>query len=447
MKSKNRDLIICPNSCVTAWRDVVRDIMGIDTPCILLSSFFDVTRADDLLRESVVIVSSTVLTRSASQSMRICAQREELARLEWNHVVIDEAQLLLGSATHASEFLLERLLLPQRVKQSVWAMCGCAANGALPKGFDKLTNALGCAQTDILHRRRSSCCSTLVGEGGEDVDEDEEEKGGELLYIDFASSVEAEFYQKMIRHRGKVKALRCRQFCADPYLFKRCIEMQAMQLTTQLLPRISPSSSSSSSSSPNVATDSFFTDLLLSDFDETKMTRTKIEYVYQLVLGHNLEKEEEEEKEEKEDRHEDRKFVIFCTWKPELDAYMTVLNQIDNVRCLRLFGGMAAHVVERVLDDFEEEIVGRGRKKVLLTTMKTGSVGINLQDTDHIILTSPQYDTFPEMQAIARSVGRKGGDRDRRRPRGGCDIKVSRLIIRGTIEEEVIKEKKKNKKK
>lgn len=396
------DLLIVPDPIVTAWRDVLMSFQHrwLDVPPFILipSSYSVAGLVNQLSQERVVIVPRSVFTTPTSTSMHLCDIREQLCRIPWGRIVIDEAPRLLSSDTDMGRFLQTQLL--PMARQSVWAVCGSAPGGRGCTGLKRVVDALfppHChfSQDEILQRilcrRRHSAV--------EPDDQIDAIVSCPVLLIDFVSSQESEVYLKLERlPRSK---LRCRQFCADPCAFVQSVTRRR---------------SSTSSTPPAQQELKLFIQTHMSGSQLAVLTRTKHDYVLDIIRQ----------------EPDGTKVVVFCQWLSELDAYKTSLGddrQGTQVVCLT--GSMQATMVDRALSTFEACDLG-GAKTVLLTTWPTGALsGLSLHAADHLIIPSPLLNEHAEVQAIMRAVSWRATGRAKQR-------RVTRLAIRGSIEERIV---------
>lgn len=127
-----------------------------------------------------------------------------------------------------------------------------------------------------------------------------------------------------------------------------------------------------------------------------------------------------------------RKIVIFTQFTTMLDLIEAMLIQ-ESIKTLR-FDGRVQKPEHRtkIINAFTHD----DEYKIILTSLKAGGVGLNLVAADCLILVDPWWNSSVESQAFDR-VHRIGQSRE---------VKVIRLLIRGSIEEEVLKiqEKKNN---
>jgi transcription termination factor 2 len=114
------------------------------------------------------------------------------------------------------------------------------------------------------------------------------------------------------------------------------------------------------------------------------------------------------------------RFVIFCNWREEVRLLHESLR-VSGIPSLFMTGKMSMEDKEVVIEEFDEEPSFRA----LICTTGSGSIGLNLQMADHVIVTSPQFDEFVERQAFSR-VDRKGQQKKTR---------MHRLVIKDTIDE------------
>ncbi|KAF2190710.1 hypothetical protein K469DRAFT_697943 [Zopfia rhizophila CBS 207.26] len=114
------------------------------------------------------------------------------------------------------------------------------------------------------------------------------------------------------------------------------------------------------------------------------------------------------------------KSLVFSYWTSTLDLLEGLLQQ-RNIRFLRIDGRVTYNERLRILALFSEN----PDIAVLLMSIETGSVGLNLTVANYVHLVEPQWNPSVEEQAIARAVriGQTG------------PVTVTRYIVKRTVEE------------
>lgn len=127
------------------------------------------------------------------------------------------------------------------------------------------------------------------------------------------------------------------------------------------------------------------------------------------------------------------KCVVFCEWRSEMKMIEKALTQLG-VKHLAYTGGMALQDRQNILQRFN--MCNKSTEAVMLVQIKSGAEGLNLQTANRLYIMSPTWNPCRELQAIGRVV-RIGQIRK--------TVKVTRLVISGTVEEKClrIQEKKK----
>jgi SNF2 family DNA or RNA helicase len=128
----------------------------------------------------------------------------------------------------------------------------------------------------------------------------------------------------------------------------------------------------------------------------------------------------------------DAKVVIFTQFTTMLDLIELVLIQAS-IKTLRFDSRVQKGCLrKRIIELFSSD----PEYKVILTSLKAGGVGLNLVSANYLLLVDPWWNSSVELQAFDR-VHRIG----QKKP-----VVVYRLLINGSIEEEVLKiqEKKNN---
>lgn len=116
------------------------------------------------------------------------------------------------------------------------------------------------------------------------------------------------------------------------------------------------------------------------------------------------------------------KVLVFSEWNEVLDLISRALT-MNKVKHMDTIGGSASSFSE-VVDNFKMN----ESMKVLLLPLKKAGAGLNLTEARHVILVEPSMNVSLEAQAVGR-VHRIGQT---------CETFVHRIIIRDTIEEEVL---------
>ncbi|KAL8515725.1 hypothetical protein ACS0TY_014417 [Phlomoides rotata] len=114
------------------------------------------------------------------------------------------------------------------------------------------------------------------------------------------------------------------------------------------------------------------------------------------------------------------KSIVFSQWTSFLDLLEIPLRK-RNFEFLRFDGKLAQKQRGQVLHEF----AGSKRKTVLLMSLKTGGVGLNLTAASNVFLMDPWWNPAVEEQAIMR-IHRIGQKRT---------VRVRRFIVKDTVEE------------
>lgn len=203
--------------------------------------------------------------------------------------------------------------------------------------------------------------------------------------------------------------LRCRQFCADPLVFKAAVESCASRVQRGLR-------GEDYNKGEHQRLACALRALVLEEGKEwSTMTRTKHERVLEII----------------DECAPGSRVVVFCSWRLELRSYAASLRTRLAVMVLCLHSRMSSQAVADTVAAFEDADDDLTARRVLLVSVCTGGMGLNLQAADHVILTCPLGTSFAEAQVIARSVGRKGTlSVDLRPPQ-----RITRLVLCNTIED------------
>jgi superfamily II DNA or RNA helicase len=120
---------------------------------------------------------------------------------------------------------------------------------------------------------------------------------------------------------------------------------------------------------------------------------------------------------------EGHKALVFSQWTGFLDLVEPGLKA-DGIAYLRLDGSTPADTRAQIVSTFQ----GQGGPPVLLMTLKSGGVGLNLTAADHVFLLDPWWNPAAEDQAADRAH-RIGQDRP---------VFIHRLVARDTVEEKIL---------
>ncbi|KAK3986136.1 SNF2 family N-terminal domain-containing protein [Cladorrhinum sp. PSN332] len=116
------------------------------------------------------------------------------------------------------------------------------------------------------------------------------------------------------------------------------------------------------------------------------------------------------------------KSLIFSYWTTTLDLLQQHMQQ-TGISCLRIDGRVSYQERLRILEEFTTTDV-----PVLLMTIQTGAVGLNLTAANYVHIVEPQWNPSVEEQAIARAV-RMGQIRT---------VTVMRYVVKNSVEENIV---------
>ncbi|KAB2573185.1 DNA repair protein RAD5 [Lasiodiplodia theobromae] len=118
------------------------------------------------------------------------------------------------------------------------------------------------------------------------------------------------------------------------------------------------------------------------------------------------------------------KSVVFSQFTSFLDLIEPALTR-DNIPFVRFDGSMSQKARAAVLQDF----TSRAKGVVLLLSLRAGGVGLNLTAAKRVYMMDPWWSFAVEAQAIDR-VHRMGQE---------SEVLVKRFVVRGSIEEKMLK--------
>jgi SNF2 family DNA or RNA helicase len=122
----------------------------------------------------------------------------------------------------------------------------------------------------------------------------------------------------------------------------------------------------------------------------------------------------------------DDKILIFSQWTHSLDLLANFLNK-HGISFIKFNGKLTVDEKNEVVEEFRE-----GSAKVMLVTITSGGVGLNLNCANHVIILDSWWNQALEEQAIDRSY-RIGQTKK---------VEVHRLYMKDTIEEWMVEMKK-----
>ncbi|CAJ0548932.1 Ff.00g025450.m01.CDS01 [Fusarium sp. VM40] len=125
------------------------------------------------------------------------------------------------------------------------------------------------------------------------------------------------------------------------------------------------------------------------------------------------------------------KHIVFSYWTSTLDALEQLFNTAG-ICHVQIDGRTSYAERSNRLNKFRED----PRVTVLLMSIETGSVGLNLTAASVVHIVEPQWNPSVEEQAVARAL-RMGQTKE---------VKIFRYVMRGTVEENIIGLQKKKRK-
>jgi len=103
--------------------------------------------------------------------------------------------------------------------------------------------------------------------------------------------------------------------------------------------------------------------------------------------------------------YEPHKWIIFCHFYEEMNLFETYLRKLDFIRHIEVYSG-SQNMEEKseALDKIREPFRDNKKCDVILMQIKAGGVGINLQECDRIIFSSPWWTQAAIEQGIGRAL-------------------------------------------
>lgn len=114
------------------------------------------------------------------------------------------------------------------------------------------------------------------------------------------------------------------------------------------------------------------------------------------------------------------KSLVFCTFRSEIERVMQTLDGSVDV-LMEYHGGVSQTERQQMIETFRESTY---RSVVMVVQIDCGGTGLNLEDAQHVYITSPTWSPCTERQAIGRA--------DRATTKH--TVNVHRLITKRTIE-------------
>jgi SNF2 family DNA or RNA helicase len=96
--------------------------------------------------------------------------------------------------------------------------------------------------------------------------------------------------------------------------------------------------------------------------------------------------------------HPKEKSLVFCQFIGEMNEIHRRLQE-QNITTFRIDGSVDKDVRETQIKDFRASTTGA----VFIIQIKSGGVGLNLQDATRVYITSPSWNPATELQAIGRA--------------------------------------------
>ncbi|KAF3764218.1 hypothetical protein M406DRAFT_41938, partial [Cryphonectria parasitica EP155] len=112
--------------------------------------------------------------------------------------------------------------------------------------------------------------------------------------------------------------------------------------------------------------------------------------------------------------------IVFSYWKKTLDVVGTIL-QAQNLHFYFIHGSIPHTERSQILNRFRSSI----GHSILLMTLGTGAVGLNLGVASRIYLLEPQWNPFLEQQAFGRA--QRLGQTEK--------VTIIRFLMKDTIED------------
>lgn len=106
------------------------------------------------------------------------------------------------------------------------------------------------------------------------------------------------------------------------------------------------------------------------------------------------------------DKEEKHKWILFCHFHSEMDMLEQYLSKLDFVRKIGKYSG-ALNMTEKtkVLDDLRKPFDDSNKNTdILIIQLKSGGVGLNLQEFDRIVFSGPWWTQSIIEQGIGRAV-------------------------------------------
>jgi len=105
------------------------------------------------------------------------------------------------------------------------------------------------------------------------------------------------------------------------------------------------------------------------------------------------------------DSEKNHKWIIFCHFHQEMEMLKEELESFEFIRHIGIYSGKLNQIERNMmLEKVKKPFDGKETTDVLLIQLQSGGVGLNLQEFDRIIFSSPWWTQSMMNQAIGRAV-------------------------------------------
>jgi len=369
---EGRTLVVCPRSVVHNWISETKRFR----PSLECSVYHGQGRS---------LSASQGLTVTTYALLRL--DNEELSKIEWDNVILDEAQAIKNPDSQAAEAACSlrssfRLALTgtpiENRLEELWSLMRFANPGVLGtlSSFKaRFSNPIAAGEKAPAERLRRLVRPFVMRRHKRDVLPELPPRTDDILWVELEES-ERDVYNSLLWDARNVALKRIRSENNVFAALEALLRLRQAACHLGLLP------------------------------NHEEETSSKIER-----LGESLE----------EIVQEGHRAIVFSQWTSLLSKIEPVLNN-RSIEFTRLDGSTRDR--QSVVETFQ----GESGAPVLLASLQAGGTGLNLTGADHVFLTDPWWNPATEDQAASRAhrIGQQ-------RP-----VFVHRLVAKDTVEERII---------
>mgnify|MGYP001191172157 CR=1 FL=1 len=369
-----RTLIIVPTSLINQWKEALEQVF--DRPVLKHHGPSRATNIRQLLEsDPIAVITSHSLVFKPSNENRF--EKTILHEIEWDRVVVDESHFMKNHRTRKAKGISA---IQSKYR---WGLTGTPVQNIV----DDLVS-----QFIYLHYPGNELRNKMQEFRDEPIGHEFSkyilrrtkimvekfnyklklpELTVNIAYVDFQSDEERTFYQK-VQDNVKEEFLNLqRQTTRTPMvaIFELLLRLRQAVIHPQLLIN-------------------GYSRKFGDDYGEWEGSSSKFELLKNMIS-----------------KHPDEKALVFCQFTEEIDMLKNHLEK-QGLVVDKIDGRMNLNERSRVINSCKNDDVGIN---VLLIQIKSGSVGLNLQEFSRVYITSPDWNPSNELQAMARAhrIGQK----------------------------------------